>query len=159
MSDIALLARMLRAAFEDDPWHGPAFRDLIVDLTPAQAAARPVDAAHSIWELVLHCDAWQRIVRMRLLGNDEEITAGRNWPAVGEVTPLAWQHAIEAVEESSRRLREMVIRQDPRRFQPAAEGYDERMHVQVLGSIAHLAHHGGQIALLRRAQGLPGAAK
>lgn len=154
MSENGTLAELLREMYGGEPWHGPPFRDLLEDLTPEQAAAHPIAGAHSIWELVVHCDAWQRIVRMRLLGGPYEVTPEQDWPAVPETTAAAWREALEAVEESAQRLREMFLRQDPWRFQPGAGGYDHRLHLNAHGSIAHLAYHGGQIVLLRRALGL-----
>lgn len=155
MTDLPLLARLLREAFAGDPWHGDSFRDLVIDVPADLAAARPVPGAHSIWEIVLHCDAWMRILRLRLLGApDEPAPPATDYPVVGDPTPAAWQAALENLEEAERRLRELILQQSGARFDPAAREYDPRMHVQLLGGLAHLAHHGGQVTLLRRAMGL-----
>jgi uncharacterized damage-inducible protein DinB len=159
MTDLPLLARLQREAFSGAPWHGPAFRDLLDDLRPEQAAARPIPGAHSIWEIVLHCGTWMRIVRLRLLGAaDESPEPGADYPAPAVVGAEAWRDAILEIEEAEARLREMVLRQPGARFDPAGPEYDGRMHAQLLGGIAHLAHHGGQITMLRRAMGLPATA-
>lgn len=155
MTELPLLARLLREAWAGEPWHGDAFRDLVVDVPAHLAAAKPIPGAHSIWEIVLHCDAWLRLLRLRLLGAaDETPPPATDWPAVRDPGPLAWQEALESLEDAERRLREMVLQQPGGRFAPGAREYDARMHVQLLGGLAHLAHHGGQVTMLRRAMGL-----
>lgn len=156
MTDLPLLARLLRESFSGEPWHADAFLDLVVDVPADLAAAKPVPGAHSIWEIVLHCDAWLRILRLRLLGSpDEAPPPDTEWPAIGEQSPAAWQAALENLGEAERRLRELILQQSGSRFDPSAREYDARMHLQLLGGLAHLAHHGGQVTLLRRAMGLP----
>lgn len=155
MTDLPLLSRLLREAFSGEPWHADSFRDLVIDVPAELAAARPIPGAHSIWEITLHCDAWMRILRLRLLGApDETPPPATDYPAVGEASAAAWQAAIENLEEAERRLREQILQQAGGRFDPGAPGYDARMHEQLLGGIAHLAHHGGQVTMLRRAMGL-----
>jgi hypothetical protein len=155
LTDLPLLSRLLREAFSGEPWHGDSFRDRVIDVTAGLAAARPIPGAHSIWEITLHCDAWMRILRLRLLGApDETAPPATDYPAVAETSPAAWQAALENLEEAERRLREMVLQQPGGRFDPGSRDYDARMHTQLLGGIAHLAHHGGQVTMLRRAMGL-----
>lgn len=155
MSDLALLARLLREAFAGDPWHGDAFHDLVVDVPAHLSAAKPIPGARSIWETVLHCDAWLRILRLRLLGApDESAPPATDWPAVGDTGEGAWRAALENLAEAEKRLREAILVQSPARFDPASREYDARLHVQLLGGLAHLAHHGGQVTMLRRAMGL-----
>jgi uncharacterized damage-inducible protein DinB len=155
VTDLPLLSRLLREAFSGDPWHGASLRDLLVDVSAELAAARPIPGAHSIWEIALHCDAWLRILRLRLLGSpDETPPAAIAYPPVTDASAAAWQAAIERLEEAERRLREMVLQQPGARFDPSSREYDGRMHGQLLGGIAHLAYHGGQVTMLRRAMGL-----
>jgi uncharacterized damage-inducible protein DinB len=156
VTDLPLLSRLLREAFSGEPWHGDSFRDLVIDVPAHLAAARPIPGAHSIWEITLHCDAWLRILRLRLLGApDEPAPPATDYPPVAETSAAAWQAALENLEEAERRLREMILQQPGGRFDPASREYDGRMHAQLLGGIAHLAHHGGQVTMLRRAMGLP----
>lgn len=155
MTDLPLLARLLRESFSGEPWHGDSFRDLVIDVPADLAAAKPIPGAHSIWEIVLHCDAWLRILRLRMLGApDEAAPPATDYPPVGDTSPAAWQAALENLEEAERRLREQILQQSGARFDPSSNTYDARMHAQLLGGLAHLAHHGGQVTMLRRAMGL-----
>jgi hypothetical protein len=144
----------MRVAFDGEPLHGPALRDTLIDLTPAQAAAHPIPGAHSIWEIALHCTAHLRQLRHRLLGSTEPLGAADDWPVPPATDPHTWQAAIEHLEEAEARARELLVRTDPRRLVPGSGAYDGALHDEVVAALMHLAWHAGQITLLRRAQGL-----
>lgn len=148
------LERRLAEMFDGHAWHGPAVLTTLRDLTPAQAAATPVPGVHSIWALVLHLDAWQRVVARRLAGNDAPLSDAENFPAVPAPDPAAWAATLARLAESDAALRAAVIASEPGRLDPDSERFDEPLFRNVLGAISHLAWHAGQIAVLRRAQGL-----
>lgn len=58
MSKSGQIADELRRAFYGEAWHGDSLFEILRGVTAAQAAARPITNAHSIWELVLHISAW-----------------------------------------------------------------------------------------------------
>ena len=62
------LVAMLDKATGGDPWYGSSTMSLVSSLTAAQAATRPVDGSHSIWETVLHVISWRNEVARRLGG-------------------------------------------------------------------------------------------
>ena len=49
----------MERAFRGSPWYGPAAQRVLGGVTAAQASARPIAGAHSIWELVLHMTGWK----------------------------------------------------------------------------------------------------
>ena len=153
-SDHAILAGFLREMFDDDPWHGASFHDTVYDLTPQQAAAKPIPGAHSIWETVLHVTTWMWVVRSRLQGVDDPVSPEKDWPRVPSVTAEAWEQTLRELCEAEARLRELLIRDGSGRFDASLPTYDRRMHRNAHGTISHLAWHGGQITMLRRAQGI-----
>lgn len=154
MSSPALFARWLRIAFDGEPLHGPAFRDTLIDLTPRQAAAHPIAGAHSAWELALHVTARLRHVRLRLLGSNEPQPRESEWPSPPPPDPLAWQLAIEELEDAEKLLRELLIRTDAKRLTPGSGAFDAALLDEVFAVLMHVAWHAGQVTLLRRAQGL-----
>jgi uncharacterized damage-inducible protein DinB len=155
----AFFAEQLRKGFEDDPWHGPSVSDNLRDITAQQAAARPVPAAHSIWELVLHLTGWQREVRRRLLGGEPGYPPDGDWPEVPEPTDGAWEAARRALAESTAAIRETVASMSPedlertvgRASRPLGTGVT--LAAMLSGLLQHNAYHSGQIALLRKAVG------
>ncbi|HXF12524.1 MAG TPA: hypothetical protein VN517_05190, partial [Terriglobales bacterium] len=62
MSETIRIAEELLLAFEGEPWHGPALLEILADVNAATAAAHPITNGHSIWELVLHVAAWEKIL-------------------------------------------------------------------------------------------------
>jgi uncharacterized damage-inducible protein DinB len=148
------LERRLAEMFDGHAWHGAPVLATLRDLTPAQAAAVPVAGANSIWALALHMDTWQRVVARRLAGDDSPVGDAENFPVVPPPSLAAWRTTLARLAESDAAIRAAVIASEPARLDPTADGFDENLYRNVLGAISHLAWHAGQIAILRRAQGL-----
>ncbi len=74
-------------------------------VTAAQAAARPIKDAHTIWELVLHIAAWDGAVRRRMTGVAVKLSAAKNFPPVLDTSEEAWAKTLEQV----RRVHEELI--------------------------------------------------
>ena len=81
MTEIEGIVDELQREYGGDAWYGSSLRDILKDVTAAQAAARPVLHAHSIWELVLHVTAWKREVAARIQGRPAGEPAEGDWPA------------------------------------------------------------------------------
>jgi uncharacterized damage-inducible protein DinB len=159
-SAAADLAHLLRKGFENDPWHGPATSDLLAGVSAEQAAAWPVEGAHTIWELVLHMAAWQGEVLRRFDGGVPGLPVEGDWPTPPETSESAWREALEGLEESLHRLCDRLERASDEDLadrvgqasRPLGTGVTKRE--MVLGLLQHNAYHGGQIALLRKALGI-----
>src|SRR2546425_11680632 len=78
MSETARLADQIRRAFDGDAWHGDSVLALLANVNSAIAAARPIQNAHTIWELVLHIAAWDDAVRRRTWGTAVTLTDERS---------------------------------------------------------------------------------
>ena len=80
----------------DDAWHGPSLRKLLRGVGVDQATRKPIPAAHSIWEVVLHVTAWDEICTRRLRGEVILATTGspEDWPPVGETSEARWQEDV-----------------------------------------------------------------
>jgi len=146
MNWIRHFAQELTKGHETDPWHGPSTKSLLEGLTAAQAASHPIRELHSIWEIVLHMDAWQREVLRRLdAGFIPEIPEEGDWRTVLEVSEKAWQAAVSDLDSS---LHELV-----RVLNTMAKTADENTVWEssagtLSGLLQHNAYHSGQIALL-----------
>ncbi len=149
-----LVAQQIRLAHDGGAWHGSALAEILADVSPVQAASRPIPNAHSIWELVLHLTGWTREVARRLEGAHAGEPAEGDWPPVGVVSPSNWDWAKRALADAHRELAEAVSRASEERLASpvsgkgdAAESYQEMLH----GLTQHDAYHGGQISLLKKA--------
>jgi uncharacterized damage-inducible protein DinB len=152
MNEIGRILDQMDRAFAGDAWHGPPFMSLLPGLSAENASKHPVASAHSIWELVLHVGSWKTIGQHRLLGETVEVSAERDWPALFEVTEVAWKRAVDDLSESHGRLRRVVAGLQESQLEQRAGGPpDYSRYVLIHGIIQHDLYHAGQIAILKKA--------
>ena len=150
--ELTRIEGQLRAAFEGPAWHGPAVLELLRDVTPAEAVARPIAGAHTIWELVLHLSATYDLVLRRLRGDGRPLTPSEDWPPMAKPTDANWQEAIASLRGRNEAARHAVLRFDPTRLtMPLVPAPPYTAYEQLIGLTQHDLYHAGQIALLKRA--------
>src|SRR5687767_5448784 len=148
------VAEAIERSVSGPMWHGPSLMDLVGDVTADHAAARPVDGAHSIWELVLHITAWTEIVRERLVGSPKgDPTPEEDWPKTSDRSPEAWRATVERLKAAHRELAADIAKLDDSDLIGRVPGKDHSVLVMVHGIIEHDAYHAGQIAILKKALG------
>ena len=155
--EIGAIADEIRRSHHGDPWHGPGVADVLSGVTAAQAAARPIPGAHSIWELVLHLAAWRGEVARRVARGEFRQPPEGDWPAVGS-GEAAWRAAKARLAAAEKKL-QRALAAFPRarlgrvvggeRDAPLGTGVTYR--VMLHGVAQHDAYHAGQVSLLRRA--------
>ncbi len=151
MTEVERIADQLNRAFAGEAWHGPAVVEILGGITAPQAAARPFNGAHSIWEITLHIAAWERAVLRRLQGDRAELLTEEDWPAVTETDGQAWERAREGLRQNHDDLRSAISLLDESRLdQPIIEGMSS-VYVTLHGIIQHSLYHAGQVAILKKA--------
>ena len=151
MTETHRLNLQLKLANQGGAWHGPSLRELLDGVTAEQAAARPLPDAHSIWELVNHIAAWERIVMRRLQGEViSDVPDEINFPPVVEPSEAAWQAALAQLDETNRELREAIKQIDDAKLQELAPGKQHPLYIELYGALQHDLYHAGQIALLKK---------
>ncbi len=148
MRSIERLLDQLNRAYGGEAWHGPALRQLLEDVSEADAKARPVAGAHSIIEIVTHVRATMDMVSERLAGTPRELTTEEDWP---DVTRTSWPAAIEELDRAESRVCDAVARLTPADLDRIVVGKDYTTYVMVHGVIQHNLYHAGQIAMLKKA--------
>ena len=151
MNGVEHLADQLKKAFEGGAWHGPSVKDSLLNVTSINAMTRPINKVHTIWEIVLHLNAWHDAVRKRLTGlivnlNDEE-----DWPPVKNVSEFAWTTSIENLEKSLNNLLKTISLFDSNKLHDIIPGLNYTNYFLICGLIQHDIYHAGQIALLKKA--------
>ena len=150
----------LRRIYEGPAWHGPSVLDAIRDVTPSQAASRPIADAHTIYELTHHIAAWIGETASRLQGNAPAMPADGDFPP-GTITvdSDAWSEVCARLERRQAELLEAVAEFDEARLNeavdPKRKNEDGPVTYRALisGIAQHSAYHAGQIVLLRKAIG------
>jgi uncharacterized damage-inducible protein DinB len=164
MTEIEGIVDELQREYGGDAWYGSSLRDILKDVTAAQASRRPVPHVHSIWELVLHITAWKREVASRMEGRPAGEPPEGDWPEApsdGQATDTAWAQALEQLHQAQVALvsatgqlppsRLHVPVTDPRN-RPLGTGVSH--YVTLHGVAQHDVYHAGQIAILKKALGL-----
>src|SRR5215204_5041528 len=151
MREVERIADQLKRAHEGGAWHGPAVDELLKGLTAEQAAARPVEGAHSVWELVAHVEAWEGAILRRLGGDAAQIyQTEEDWSSLAGTSEEAWAAARRKSAETYAALREAVLRlNDAELDEPILPNMSTR-YVSLHGAIQHTLYHAGQIAVVRK---------
>jgi uncharacterized damage-inducible protein DinB len=153
MTETTRIADQLRRAFHGDAWHGDALLEILNGVTAAQASARPITHAHTIWELVLHMTAWDGAVRRRLSGEAVELSDEQNFPPVKDTSETAWRKAVDRVRQVHDELVHAVSEFPDARLDdrvPGKQGAHYTYYYMLHGVAQHEAYHAGQIALLKK---------
>jgi len=149
------IADQLRRAFEGEAWHGPALRELLGNVTADQANARPLKAAHSIWELTLHIDVWTRAALESLRGvpmpNLSIIGTKKDWPSPPHVSEGDWKTATDKLFQTGAELAHAIEGFGDERLSDTVPGRQYNFYYLLHGIVQHSLYHGGQIAVLKKA--------
>jgi uncharacterized damage-inducible protein DinB len=148
--ETARLADQLKHCFEGDAWHGPALLELLAPVDAAMASSRPIPDAHSIWELVLHVNAWEGAILRRLRGEALELEASDDFPEIQDVSERAWQDTVENLNRHHHELTAAIAAMPESRLWERVPGKDYDFYFMLHGAVQHALYHAGQIALLKK---------
>jgi uncharacterized damage-inducible protein DinB len=150
MSETARIADQLRRAFGGAAWHGDSLFEILDGVTAAQAAARPIKNAHSIWEIVLHVAAWDGAVHRRLGGAALKLSDEQNFPPVTGTSESAWRRTLAQVRQVHDELVAAVSALPDSRLGERVPGEKHDVYQKLHGVVQHELYHAGQIALLKK---------
>ena len=149
------IAELLRRAFDGSAWHGPALLEILEDVDAGTAVAKPLPNVHSIWELVLHIEVWDAVALRRLSGQKSQPTGTKNFPPAHKPTQAAWRKAVAATKRTHATLVKTVAALPVSRLLDRVPGKRYDFYHMLHGIAQHELYHAGQIAILKKAQGLP----
>ena len=152
MPEIERIADQLKRAFDGEAWHGPALKEVLDGVDAQTAAAHPIPEAHSIWELVLHLAAWEQVIARRIQGEALMPSDDENFPQIQQATDAVWRDAIKTLRTTHAKLIHLVSGMKESRLNDCVPGKDYDLRFMLTGAVQHAAYHGGQIALLKKAQ-------
>ena len=158
MREVERIADQLKRANEGDAWHGPSLKELLEGVTAELAAAKPVAGAHSIWELVQHIEAWERVAIRRLAGDPARIyNTEEDWSKTDEALEDVWRTTRTRLVETNASLREAVLLLDDSKLSEPIHAEMPSIYITLHGVLQHTLYHAGQIAFLKKALGLENA--
>ena len=150
MTEGVRIADQLRRMMFGGAWHGPSVLEALEGVNASAAKAHPIPGAHSIWGLVAHIIATQRIITARLRGETPSGTEADFFPPMTNTSESAWKDAIALLKAQEEELIGLAAALPDDRLTVAVPSgsipYDT-LH----GHAQHNAFHAGQIRLLRKA--------
>lgn len=150
MTEVVRLHDQLHRSYWGDAWHGPSLKDVLSGVSAVKAASKPLRNAHSIWEIVLHVNAWLDAARRRIEGEKLNLTDEQDWPALKKKGPQAWKETLQILENTQILLEDTVKQLPDARLSDNLTGGAYTIYFQLQGIIQHTLYHTGQIALLRK---------
>ncbi len=150
-SELTRIADQLSRAVHGRAWHGPAILEILKNVDAASAAAHPIPAAHSAWELLLHITAWTRAVTGRLHGKPMQLRGAKNWPPVSDISSAAWAAALDDFRAAQIDLLHTLDKMRDKDLARQVPGKKYNNWFLLHGLVQHHLYHAGQMALLKKA--------
>jgi uncharacterized damage-inducible protein DinB len=152
MSESAGIIDLLDRTYDGDAWHGSSLMAILKGVTAAQAARKPANVAHSIWELVAHIAQWEGVTLRRLEGEvvEYKLDTDDDWPPVSDTSEAAWKKTLAWLDENHRKLRAGILALGDTKLREKAPNRDFTNYIAAHGIIHHRVYHSGQIAVLKR---------
>jgi len=145
------IADQLKRAFYGEAWSGPSVKEVLEGVTAEMAAKRPIQDAHSIWELVHHMTAWVDIVRRRVEGESVKVTEDVNFPPMKDTSESAWRESLRRMEQAEAELQKTLLGISESRLEQRWAEAGDSVYILLHGAIQHSLYHAGQILLLKKA--------
>jgi uncharacterized damage-inducible protein DinB len=149
------IAYALASAINGDAWYGDSLRKILDKVTAKEAQARPIANAHSIWELIVHVEAWVKFCLDAVQGTPipawSTMPKEQDWPLVGNTSEQTWKQAVGSFFSTHLKLVEALKIFSDERLEATVPGRTYNFYHLFQGMIQHAVYHGGQIALLKKA--------
>jgi uncharacterized damage-inducible protein DinB len=153
MAEIDRIRDQLSRSFNGGAWHGPAILEVLDGVAAKQAAKRPIENAHTIWEILLHLSTTTGEVLARLTGEGRfDIPLEEDWPVQPpEPTDEAWYSDIERLRILHAEMTQGLSRiNDSHLDEPILDGFSST-YITIHGQVQHNIYHAAQIVLLKKA--------
>ena len=148
------IAYALTSAINGDAWYGDSLRKILDNVTARQAEAHPIPNAHSIWELVVHVEAWVKFCLGAVQGTAipawQSMPKEQDWPSIIAIGEQAWKQAMNSFFSTHLQLVEALKILSDDRLEATVPGRSYNFYHLFQSMIQHAVYHGGQIALLRK---------
>jgi uncharacterized damage-inducible protein DinB len=126
-------------------WYGPGLAELLAQIAPEQAVAKPVDGAHSISELLQHMLLWnERIQKTNESCPLPKWEAEKDWAEAA----IPWNELVERWNKSRDLLEERMRNFPVEDLGKQTPGRTYPYEVMLNGIVQHTIWHSGQIAMV-----------
>ncbi|HKP69138.1 MAG TPA: DinB family protein [Pyrinomonadaceae bacterium] len=151
--DKETLLRQFSNSYDNNGWF-VATKNAIKGVTAEQAAWKPEGADNSIYELINHLNYYNNAYLQRFKGADYEYKIADNDESFDKGEAASWDAEAARYDSIMSEWRTLLDSADDSKLAEFVPPYNEVPWLSLIGNIiAHNAHHGGQIVLLRKLQG------
>ena len=148
------IAYQLACTINGEAWYGDSVRQILDGVTAGQAEAHPMAKLHSVWELVLHVEAWVHFALGAVQGKPipswPAMPKELDWPPVTETGEAAWQQAVKSFFATHLKLVEAIKGFGDEHLEETVPGRTYNFYHLFQGTTQHAVYHAGQIALLKK---------
>ncbi|MGB9234037.1 MAG: DinB family protein [Terriglobales bacterium] len=127
---------------------------ILTGVTFEQALSHPIPSAHSIWELVLHVEAWCKFAYGAVQGTSipawPDMPREQDFPPVTDQDHQAWQQAVRSLFANHLKLVEAIKGFGDPRLEVTVPGRPYKFYRLFQSTTLHAVYHAGQIALLKK---------
>jgi uncharacterized damage-inducible protein DinB len=155
-TEVDQILAIIDQAYNKTSWHGTNLRGSVRRVTASQAAWRPSQNRHNIWEIVVHAAYWKYAATRRFSGGARGSfpLKGSNWfrrPSDAHgIDDKAWRADVDLLDRLHDSLRQAVGRLSSRDLARTPPGKKVSNFALLSGIAAHDVYHAGQIQLLKR---------
>lgn len=150
MTSIEQLTHDFKAFYNDNPWFGDSYLDVVSDITPEEALATPPNQ-HSIAVLLWHMVKWRKALTERLLGNltfRADVSDADNWPDASAQNAETWEAAKAAFAEQQQIIVAQLSARDEQ-FLDSDFIPGSTFRRLATGVVQHDIYHLGQVAMVK----------
>lgn len=148
------IAYQLASTINGEAWYGDSLREILDQVTTKQAQARPMPNAHSIWELVLHVEAWVKFAMGAVQGVPippwPAMPKELDFPPVTNTSEQAWKQTVSSFFSNHLKLVEAIKGFGDERLETTVPGRTYNFYRLFQSTTLHAVYHAGQIALLKK---------
>lgn len=151
MNEIQQLVERYDQTLHGDAWYGDPVWKILQGVDAPCAAAQLLPGTHTIWQLVMHMEFWERVALQRFSGplSPREDDPG-NFPATPAPDEAEWQKTLERFRTSNREFRQAMSQLDAGKLDSNTPEGQRTFRYELVGVIEHHIYHAGQIALLKK---------
>jgi len=155
-TECSRIADQLTSAVTEEAWYGDSVRKILDGVTAEQAQAHPIPNAHSIWELVVHVDAWCKFALGAVRGTPippwPAMPKELDWPLVHERGEKAWNATVSSFFANHKKLADAIRTCQDEKLGSVVPGRTYNFYRLFHSASQHAIYHAGQIALLKKMQ-------
>jgi hypothetical protein len=148
------IATQLASTINGEAWYGDSLREILAGVTAPQAQAHPIANAHSIWELIVHLEAWVNFAQGAVQGTAIPpwlaMPKELDWPPVTGTNKQDWEETLQSFFASHLKIVETIKTFGDERLETTVPGRTYNFYRIFQSTTQHAVYHSGQIALLKK---------